>query len=407
MRIRSITWFCNPGWPINENVIRQAAGSLDPIRQAVTAAGYEVQSVRLATPPFPHILGPDRLPQSVDFARALETAAISNNIDYLSIGPAVPEYPASYPCVPDVLAATQIIFASGLLTIPGGGVSLQAVRACGEIIFKAAKISPDGFGNLRFTALGNVQPGSPFFPAAYHSGDNPAFAFAIEAADLAVDIFTTASSLEEGRQALIDTVQNHAARLARVAQEQAGVRGAVFGGIDFTLAPHPDAQRSFGLALEKLGVPAVGLAGSLAAAAILADTLDRAELPRVGFTGLMLPVLEDSTLAQRAAQGLLTVSDLLLYSSVCGTGLDTVPLPGDATPEQLSSVLLDLASLSQRLNKPLTARLMPIPGKIAGEPTNFEFAFFANSRVIPLKAATLQGLLAGNETFTLYPRIRK
>ena len=61
----------------------------------------------------------------------------------------------------------------------------------------------------------------------------------------------------------------------------------------------------------------------------------------------MLPVLEDYTLAQRAAQGVLSVKDLLLYSAVCGTGLDTVPLPGDSSQEQLSALLLDVAALSQ------------------------------------------------------------
>jgi uncharacterized protein (UPF0210 family) len=119
---------------------------------------------------------------------------------------------------------------------------------------------------------------------------------------------------------------------------------------------------------------------------------------------LMMPVLEDATLARRAADGSLAVMDLLLYSAVCGTGLDTIPLPGDTSAEQLSVVLLDLASLSLRLAKPLTARLMPIPGKKAGDPTGFDFAYFANSRVMPLRAVALEGFLGGNEAFGLHRR---
>jgi uncharacterized protein (UPF0210 family) len=129
-----------------------------------------------------------------------------------------------------------------------------------------------------------------------------------------------------------------------------------FAGIDFTLAPFPEISRSTGAALEGLGVPAMGLPGSLAAAAFLAETIDRAAYPRTGFNGLMLPVLEDAVLGVRAAQGLLSINDLLLYSTVCGTGLDCIPLPGDASVEQLTAVLLDVAALSLRLNKPLTAR---------------------------------------------------
>jgi len=78
---------------------------------------------------------------------------------------------------------------------------------------------------------------------------------------------------------------------------------------------------------------------------------------------------------------------------VCGTGLDTVPLPGDTSPEQLYAILLDLAALAHRLDKPLTARLMPLPGKSAGDPTDFDFAYFANSRVMELQAKPLGNLL--------------
>ncbi len=123
-----------------------------------------------------------------------------------------------------------------------------------------------------------------------------------------------------------------------------------------------------------------------------------------GFSGLMLPVLEDATLARRASDGSLSVTDLLLYSAVCGAGLDTVPLPGDTSVEQISALLLDLACLSLRLDKPLTARLMPIPGKQAGDPTAFDFAFFANSKVMPLRAVRLGGFLAGDERIKLERR---
>jgi hypothetical protein len=146
------------------------------------------------------------------------------------------------------------------------------------------------------------------------------------------------------------------------------------------------------------------LHGSLAAAAILTEAIDRADFPHAGFSGLMMPVLEDKMLAWRAAEGTLSVKDLLMYSAVCGTGLDTVPLAGDTTPEQISALLLDLAALALRLDKPLTARLMPVPGKKAGDPTGFNFEFFANSRVMALRAEPLKGALAGEETFQLNPR---
>ncbi|MDD5368642.1 MAG: DUF711 family protein, partial [Anaerolineaceae bacterium] len=330
MRIRSITYFFNPGWPLDENAFQRAGEFLREARAAYTGAGFEVQTVRLATIPFPDILGLAHLPEAVAFSQAVEQAASSQGIDFVSIGPAFPDQIASYAMIPEILLATQNVFVSGSMTAPRSFVSLPAVRACAQIIFQAARIAPDGFGNLRFTALGNVPAGSPFFPAAYHSAPTPTFAIATEAADLAVEAFVSAFSLDQARQGLVEAVNQCARELSRVGTELAVHQSTRFGGIDFTLAPFPEQQRSLGYAVERLGVPAIGMAGSLAAAALLADCLDRADFPRTGFSGLMFPVLEDATLAMRAAEGLLTVNDLLLYSCVCGTGLDTVPLPGDS-----------------------------------------------------------------------------
>ena len=140
------------------------------------------------------------------------------------------------------------------------------------------------------------------------------------------------------------------------------------------------------------------------AAAILTEAIERADFLHTGFSGFMQPVLEDSVLAKRAAEGTLTIKDALLYSTVCGTGLDTIPLPGDTTAEQLVPLLLDLSALALRLNKPLTARLMPIPGKKAGDETNFDFAFFAQSKVMMLESESLNSPLNGNEVLKIKSR---
>jgi len=299
------------------------------------------------------------------------------------------------------------------------GISLPAVRACAEIVHRLAPQDPKGFANLYFAALANVPPGAPFFPAAYHGGGAPAFAIATEAADLAVEAFSGAKNLADARQHLKESIETHHLQFTQIAAtltrqpanmqtcQHANLHPPIFGGIDFSLAPFPEETLSLGTAFERLGVPAIGMHGSLAAAALITETIDQADFPHAGFSGLMLPVLEDSALAVRAAEGYLTVKDLLLYSAVCGTGLDTVPLPGDITPEQLTAVLLDLAALAQRLDKPLTARLMPIPGKRAGDPTDFDFAFFANSRVMAVDAEPLEGLFSGDEVFQVHNRLKR
>jgi uncharacterized protein (UPF0210 family) len=325
-------------------------------------------------------------------------------IAYAALGPALPEIPASYTVIPEAIAASKDVFFSAVMADARRGISLEAVRACAEVVIRTAPLEPNGFANLSFAALANVPPGTPFFPAAYHEGEAPAFSLAAECADLAVSAFAGARTVSDGQRALAAALEEHARTLAKVADFLKYKFMLKFGGIDYSLAPFPEEARSLGAAFERIGAPAVGLHGSLAAAAILAETIDRASFPRAGFSGLMMPVLEDAVLAARAAEGTLTIKDLLLYSAVCGTGLDTVPLPGDASAADIGALLLDLSALALRLDKPLTARLMPVPGKKAGDPTGFDFAYFANSRVMALAARPLEHALAGRETFPLQRR---
>jgi uncharacterized protein (UPF0210 family) len=98
----------------------------------------------------------------------------------------------------------------------------------------------------------------------------------------------------------------------------------------------------------------------------------------------MLPVLEDSRLAQRWSEGRLSLDALLSYSAVCGTGLDTVPLPGDITEQQLELIIGDMASLAVKWHKPLSARLLPVAGKKAGDTTEFESQYLVNATLQPL-----------------------
>jgi hypothetical protein len=100
----------------------------------------------------------------------------------------------------------------------------------------------------------------------------------------------------------------------------------------------------------------------------------------------MLPVLEDPVLAKRWAEGAYGIDSLLAYSAVCGTGLDTVPLPGDVSQEQLERIIGDVASLAVKSHKPLSARLIPAPGKKAGDRTDYNFGIgdFPNTILQPL-----------------------
>ena len=163
MKIRSITYFCNPKYPLDEKALRAAGEFLAKAKSAYEAAGYEVQTVRLATIPFPVLLN-GKINELPKLAEKLESILSQIGVAYASLGPALIEYPESYAVIPDAIAATQNIFFGGVMADKKNGISMQAINACAEVIQKASTITADGFGNLRFAALANVHAGAPFFP---------------------------------------------------------------------------------------------------------------------------------------------------------------------------------------------------------------------------------------------------
>ncbi len=400
MRIRSVTIGANVSHPVEAGPFRAFGQFAARARALFEDAGLEVQTVRLATQPFPEILREEGPAAAVGFARELEGTCQAHAIDYCSIGTVVatsPEADLAYvDAIPAVIRGTEMAFASALVASPASGVNLAAVTRAAGVIADVARTTPNGFGNLRFAVLANCGPGSPFFPAAFHQGPGPAFSVATEAADLVVDAFARATTLEEARQNLCAAVEETARAIEGVCHTLEPESGFRFGGIDFSPAPYPEVARSIGHAIEKLGVDVFGGNGTLFAVAFIKRVLREAQFPRCGFSGLLLPVLEDRTLAQRSAEDLYTLDSLLLYSTVCGTGLDTVPLPGDVSVGELAAILLDVATLALIADKPLTARLMPIPGKRAGDVTDFDFPYFSNARILGTRGRGAAGILQNN-----------
>jgi uncharacterized protein (UPF0210 family) len=384
MEIRSVTLFCEPG--------RDPAAFAPFLAAARGAFPWRVQSTRLGVTPFPDWLPRDR---ATEGAAAFVAAWRAAGADYVSLGPVgLHHNPAWLELIPDLLSAAEGVFASVEIATTDGRIDIARAHATARLIRRVSTLHADGFGNLFLGALAGCGPGHPFLPASYHGGGAASFAIAVEAAGVALTAVSGAATLDEARARLVAAIEGAAAALVPAAERLAAEFGLRFGGIDFSPAPYPTPDKSLGAALEALGVQ-VGGPGALFAAAFLTDALDRASFPRAGFCGLMLPVLEDATLARRAAGGGLALSDLLLYSAVCGVGLDTVPLPGDVAETTLAAILLDTAALSARLRKPLVARLMPLPGLRAGDATAFSFEYFAPGGVMDMAPGGAGGLLAG------------
>jgi uncharacterized protein (UPF0210 family) len=167
-----------------------------------------------------------------------------------------------------------------------------------------------------------------------------------------------------------------------VATQLAASTGWTYEGIDATPAPLKDI--SIGTAIESFIGGPFGSSGTLTASGIITRAVQSTPVKRTGYSGLMIPVMEDNGLARRWAEGTFNLDSILAYSAVCAGGADTVPLPGDVSEEQIARILSDVAWLAYKWNKPLAARLLPAPGKHAGQQTEFSGGFLTNTIVQPL-----------------------
>ena len=402
MKIRAITLGANIQLPVQSGALVPRAHFLRAGRQAFEDAGFEVQTTRLATQPLGDLLD-GRDPVSMGIA--LEQTCRDDGIEYISLGTIRPGTDRHLiPIVPEVVAATERSFVSVSVSSRSTGIDLAAISQTAAAIKRIGEMTPSGFGNHRFAALANCPPNIPFFPGGYHNGGRDTFTIGLEAADLVLGAFEAPTSLEAARTRLVRAIEDVAARLEVVADRLADEHGIAFGGLDFSTAPFPVPEISTANAIERLGVDSFGGAGTLFAAALITDALKQSHFRKAGYCGLFLPVLEDSVLASRSAEGAVSLDTLLLCSVVCGTGLDLIPLPGDTSPAQLASIILDVATVAVVLDKPLTCRLVPIPGAQAGDVTNFDFQFFANTRVMPLKGPSSSRILERSELVSLGPR---
>ena len=109
------------------------------------------------------------------------------------------------------------------------------------------------------------------------------------------------------------------------------------------------------------------------------------EVKKAGFNGVMLSPLEDKSLANAVISGNVNLDSLLLFSTVCGCGLDMVPIPGNTMADTLACIIKDTNELSRRLSKPLGSRILAIPGKTSSDLTAFNHDFLNDTRVISTK----------------------
>ena len=370
LRVRTITAGVGVRSPTELQRVETTIATLERAKRAFEDEDYEVQTLRIATPPL--LAGSNDRSRDAALAQlqALDDLTASRGV-MLSIGPVLTtdrDEPHLAAWTAELVKSTKSLNCTVLVASPQHGPAPRAATVAARTMVAVARGTPDGVGNFRFAAVANVMPGTPFFPSAYHEGTDT-LAIGMESASLVEEAFRGGGTAREASLRVRQLLEEALAPIEKTASAIARREGRRYLGID--PSPAPGMDRSIGAALEALTQVPFGSASTLTACAAVTDAIKSLRVRTCGLAGLMLPVLEDPVLAKRAREGRYGVQDLLAYSSVCGTGLDVVPIPGDTPVEAVTRIVLDVASLSSKLHKPLSARLFLIPGKAAGEIASF------------------------------------
>ena len=302
-----------------------------------------------------------------------------------SIGPAMmkdTDDPREAELLAKILANAKTL--DGSVFIGGeDGIHWKSIRAAAGVMKYLENHSLHSQANFSFSCV-VFRSGrhAVLSPRRISASEGKQFAIGLQSANVVADAFASTKSPDTAEERLKSSLTVYAQQVEKTAKEISQSTGWKYGGID--LSPAPLKEISIGGAIENLLGAPVGTSGTMTAAALITRALKAIPVTQAGYSGLMIPILEDSVLSKRWSEGRLSIDALLSYSAVCGTGLDVIPLPGDISNEQLEKILGDVASLSVKWHKPLSARLLPVAGKKAGDQTEFEDPFLVNAKIQPL-----------------------
>ena len=386
-RVRAITGFITIDAKSYPSQIQETLTFLSTVRDAVKAAGYDVAGIRISTQPFPEYTRGLSRPDALAMLRSINDLAAQLRFSP-NIGPAMvkdTDDTAPADLAIDILSQTGNRLNANIIVAGDDGIHWNAVKQAARIIKAVGERSQHGQGNFNFGATAMLKAYGPFYPGAWHPGGGPrSFAIGLESANVVMDVFAREHDPRTAGKALADALTLHLRAVESAATKTAAGSGWTYAGIDPT--PAPGGQSSIGAAIESFTGAPFGSPGTETAAGIITRAVKDVAVTQTGYSGLMIPVLEEATLTKRWTEKTYGLDSILAYSAVCAGGVDTVPLPGDTSEETIARIIGDVATLAFKWNKPLAARLLPAPGKKAGDTTEFSGAL-SNAVIQPLPGA--------------------
>ena len=377
--VRAITAFVTLDRARYETQIDETMKVLNAVKAEFAKRGYETQTLRIVTQPFAELVKGLNDKDALAFLRAFDELSEKRGFNP-NVGPAMlhdTDDPASMRLLAQALSTLPHLNASAIIA-DDQGIHWKTIRESAKLVRYLTDHSPRSQGNFQFTATAMLKPYGPFYPGAWHNGAGRQFSLGFESANVVQQVFgATPGDFDASVAELTRQLRIHAKVGEQIGNAVAASTGWTFAGVDPTPAPLGDV--SIGDAIERYTGAKFGSNGTLIAALAITSAVKAVSVKQIGFSGLMLPVMEDKRLAQRWSENMYDIDSVLAYSAVCGTGLDTVPLPGDVSEERLVKIFGDVAGLAWKWRKPLSARLQPVSGKKAGDKTEFESQYLFNT----------------------------
>jgi uncharacterized protein (UPF0210 family) len=277
-RIRTITAGVTLKSLEDTTTLNTASGFLQKAKQEYISKGYEVQTLRISTQNLYYYLKQYSYNEALLFLARFDEIAKRNNI-VLSVGQILS--PNKYQkdiadwAVKLIRSTTTISF-SLPISSPEKGIHFNSIKAAAEIISALSKQN-GGEANFRFTASANCPAGIPFFPAAFHLGEN-SFALGLESANLVTEAFRQSNPLN-ARQNLKVLFEKNLGPVQDLAEKLAKSFRWKYDGIDVSPAPGLDA--SIGQAIEEYSKQPFGSPATLSACAMITDVLKSLNIKNV------------------------------------------------------------------------------------------------------------------------------
>jgi hypothetical protein len=283
--------------------------------------------------------------------------------------------------IPQALAETDLVCASVNVGSTSAGINMDAVRQMGYVVKALAHrtAAQGGLGCAKLVIFANAVEDNPFMAGAFHGVGEPECVINVGLSGPGVVKSALESVRGESFDVLAETIKRTAFKITRmgelVAREASRRLGVPFGIIDLSLAPTPAVGDSVARIFQEMGLEMVGAPGSTAALALLNDAVKKGGIMASshvgGLSGAFIPITEDEGMVEAVRAGALTLEKLEAMTCVCSVGLDMVALPGDTPASTISGLIADEAAIGVTNHKTTAVRLIPVPGKKAGDWVEF------------------------------------